>query len=66
MQVRIIVTPKGVRRVFLVAPKKRPTIESLAFYAQIESSIEKFKVGVKKALSVNGKESSERKTPRTL
>ena len=54
MQVRIYVTPKGVQRVFLVAPKKKPTMESLAFYAQIEAEIERFKAGIRKALSVHG------------
>lgn len=51
MQVRIYVTPKGVQRVFLVSPKKKSSIESLAFYAQIEPAIEHFKSDVRKSLS---------------
>ncbi len=51
MQVRIYVTPKGVKRVLLLSPKKKPTIETLAFYARIEEPIERFKSEVRKALS---------------
>lgn len=50
MQVRIYVTPKGVQRVFLISAKRKPTVESLAFYAKLEPAIEQFRVGVRQAL----------------
>jgi len=51
MQVRIYVTPRGVQRVFVVSSKKKPTVDSLAFYAAIEEPIERFKEEVRKCLS---------------
>ena len=63
MQVRIYVTPKGVQRVFLVSPKKKSTVESMAFYARIEAPIERFKEEVRKCLSAScGKRQKEKRS----
>ncbi len=51
MQIRIYVGPNGVQRVFLVSSRKKPTMESLAFYAQLEEPIERFKSEVRQTLS---------------